>query len=56
VFRNTLLAACTSVLLVTCIVPAQQAPSTVLAPIVLHAARLLQIDTGTLLTPGEILV
>jgi imidazolonepropionase-like amidohydrolase len=26
------------------------------APIVLHAARLLQIDTGTLLKPGEILV
>ena len=26
------------------------------APIVLHAARLLQIDTGTLLQPGEILV
>ncbi len=26
------------------------------APIVLHAARLLQVDSGTLLTPGEILV
>jgi imidazolonepropionase-like amidohydrolase len=26
------------------------------APIVLHAARLLQIDTGTLLQPGEVLV
>ena len=26
------------------------------APIVLHAARLLQIDTGTLLHPGEILI
>ena len=26
------------------------------APIVLHAARLLQVDTGTLLQPGEILV
>jgi imidazolonepropionase-like amidohydrolase len=34
-------------------VPAQQ-PAT--APVVLHAARLLQIDTGTLLKPGEILV
>jgi imidazolonepropionase-like amidohydrolase len=32
---------------------AQQPPA---APIILHAARLLQIDTGTLLTPGEILV
>jgi imidazolonepropionase-like amidohydrolase len=31
---------------------AQQAP----APIVLHAARLLQVDTGALLQPGEILV
>jgi imidazolonepropionase-like amidohydrolase len=30
----------------------QAAPS----PIVLHAARLLQVDTGTLLQPGEILV
>ena len=26
------------------------------APVVLHAARLLQVDTGTLLQPGEILV
>jgi imidazolonepropionase-like amidohydrolase len=26
------------------------------APLVLHAARLLQVDTGTLLSPGEILV
>jgi len=25
-------------------------------PIVLHAARLLQVDTGTMLTPGEVLV
>ena len=25
-------------------------------PIVLHAARLLQVDTGTILTPGEVLV
>ena len=34
-------------------VHAQQPAS---APIVLHAARLLQVDTGTLLQPGEILV
>lgn len=33
--------------------PAQPAPS---APIVLHAARLLQVDTGNILAPGEILV
>ena len=32
---------------------AQQPPS---APIVLHATRLLQVDTGNLLEPGEILV
>jgi imidazolonepropionase-like amidohydrolase len=37
----------------TAMAPAQQPPST---PIVLHAARLLQVDTGALLTPGEILV
>jgi imidazolonepropionase-like amidohydrolase len=36
-----------------CSVVAQQPAS---APIVLHAARLLQIDTGVLLEPGEILV
>ncbi|HXR37769.1 MAG TPA: amidohydrolase family protein [Terracidiphilus sp.] len=33
---------------------AAQAPAQ--APIVLHAARLLQVDTGTLLQPGEVLV
>ena len=32
--------------------PQQPAP----APIVLHAARLLQVDTGNILSPGEILV
>ena len=32
---------------------AQQPPT---APIVLHAARLLQVDTGKLLAPGEVLV
>jgi imidazolonepropionase-like amidohydrolase len=32
--------------------PAQQQP----APIVLHAARLLQVDSGTMLSPGEILI
>jgi len=35
---------------------AQEAPATTPVPIVLHAARLLQVDTGTLLQPGEILV
>ncbi len=33
-----------------------QAQQSASAPIVLHAARLLQVDTGTLLQPGEILV
>jgi imidazolonepropionase-like amidohydrolase len=37
----------------TSIALAQQPPS---APIVLHAARLLEVDTGTILQPGEILV
>ena len=49
---------CTFALLLLCVpgacsVVAQQPAS---APIVLHAARLLQIDTGVLLEPGEILV
>jgi imidazolonepropionase-like amidohydrolase len=36
--------------------PAQQAPDQPSAPIVLHAARLLQVDSGAILTPGEVLV
>lgn len=39
--------------LVTASLAAAQQPA---PPIVLHAARLLQIDTGKLLTPGEILI
>ncbi len=35
---------------------AQPAPASQAAPIVLHAARLLQVDTGNMLAPGEILV
>jgi imidazolonepropionase-like amidohydrolase len=31
-------------------------PAAAQTPIVLHAARLLQVDTGTLLAPGEVLV
>ena len=59
--RNSLLAACTATLLLASVLAAQQPASTAPAPaapapIILHAARLLQIDTGTLLTPGEILV
>jgi imidazolonepropionase-like amidohydrolase len=35
---------------------AQQSVPTTTTPIVLHAARLLQVDSGTVLQPGEILV
>jgi imidazolonepropionase-like amidohydrolase len=35
---------------------AAPAPPPASAPIVLHAARLLEIDTGTILQPGEVLV
>jgi imidazolonepropionase-like amidohydrolase len=44
---------CASFVLLAAVAPAQQPPAT---PIVLHAARLLQVDTGTLLQPGEVLV
>ena len=37
-------------------VPAGRAKQPATAPIVLHAARLLQVDTGKILQPGEILV
>jgi imidazolonepropionase-like amidohydrolase len=36
--------------------PAQKPQNSPSLPIVLHAARLLQVDTGTILQPGEILV
>jgi imidazolonepropionase-like amidohydrolase len=44
---------CASLALVASAAAAQPPEST---PIVLHAARLLQVDTGSLLQPGEILV
>ena len=50
-FRRLLVCFCAAVALAAAS-PAQQ-PS---APIVLHAARLLEVDTGNLLQPGEILV
>jgi imidazolonepropionase-like amidohydrolase len=43
-------------LALACAARAQQAAIPAATPIVLHAARLLQVDTGTLLQPGEILV
>jgi len=36
--------------------PAQQTSNAPAAPIVLHAARLLEVDTGAMLQPGEVLV
>jgi imidazolonepropionase-like amidohydrolase len=50
--RNLILSICLVALIFTN-AAAQQPSST---PIMLHAARLLQVDTGTLLQPGEILV
>jgi imidazolonepropionase-like amidohydrolase len=50
--RTFTLPACTAALSLA--FAAAQPPAA--TPIVLHAARLLQIDTGTLLKPGEILV
>ena len=51
-FRLLLPATIAAVLTLASAAAAQQPP----APIVLHAARLLQVDTGTLLQPGEVLV
>jgi imidazolonepropionase-like amidohydrolase len=52
-FRISSLAVCAAALALVCAATAQS-PAT--APIVLHAARLLQIDTGNILRPGEVLV
>ena len=41
---------------VLCIYPGASAQQAASAPIVLHSARLLQVDTGKILQPGEILV
>jgi len=43
-------------LLCPCLAVAAAAQQPAATPIVLHAARLLQVDTGTLLQPGEVLV
>jgi imidazolonepropionase-like amidohydrolase len=51
--RIRILSICAFCCLAAIVAPAQQQPAT---PIVLHAARLLQVDTGTLLQPGEVLV
>jgi imidazolonepropionase-like amidohydrolase len=51
--RLRLFSICASCALAAIVAPSQQPPS---SPIVLHAARLLQVDTGALLQPGEVLV
>jgi imidazolonepropionase-like amidohydrolase len=53
--RPLLLAVC-AFLTVRGSAPAQQSVNRPAAPIVLHAARLLEVDTGNVLQPGEILV
>ena len=53
-FRSFLgLSACVAALLLPIATTAQQPPAKL---IVLHAARLLQVDTGTVLAPGELLI
>jgi len=59
-FRASLASGCAVALALACAAQAQQptipAATSTATPIVLHAARLLQVDTGTLVQPGEILV
>jgi predicted amidohydrolase YtcJ len=54
--RSASLAGLVAVLACSGVLAAEQPASAPAAPIVLHAARLLQVETGTLLQPGEILV
>jgi imidazolonepropionase-like amidohydrolase len=54
--RISAFALCAVALPHPCVLAAQESATIAPAPIVLHAARLLQVDTGTLLQPGEILV
>jgi imidazolonepropionase-like amidohydrolase len=51
--RITLRIACAAAFFIALVAAAQQPAN---PPIVLHAARLLQVDTGTLITPGEVLI
>ena len=55
-FRASLATGCAAALSLACLAGAQQPAIPASTPIVLHAARLIQVDTGTLLEPGEILV
>jgi imidazolonepropionase-like amidohydrolase len=56
VHRPSALVSCAIALSLAPFLAAQQPADTGAPPIVLHAARLLQVDTGTLLQPGEVLV
>lgn len=47
---------CSLLLLCSCLVRSAAGQQSATEPIVLHAARLLQVDTGNMLEPGEILV
>jgi len=61
-FQASLASGCAFALALACAAQAQQttipavSSASASTPVVLHAARLLQVDTGTLLQPGEILV
>jgi imidazolonepropionase-like amidohydrolase len=52
--RIALIAVC--VLMPTCVLMAQETAGGAAVPIVIHAARLLDVETGAMLRPGEILV
>jgi imidazolonepropionase-like amidohydrolase len=55
-FRTSFASGFAVALSLACAAGAQQPTIPASTPIVLHSARLLQVDTGTLLEPGEILV
>ncbi len=55
-FRASLAPVCAAALSLACGSAAQQSTGPASTSIVLHAARLLQVDTGALVEPGEILV
>jgi imidazolonepropionase-like amidohydrolase len=54
--RVSILAICGLALSAASLLAAQETPSAAGGPIVLHAARLLDVDSGRLLQPGEVLV
>ena len=54
--RKEFLLCCIAALLVMALASPATAQQPAPAPIVLHAARLLQVETGNVLQPGEILI